>query len=305
MSKPTLAMTGATGFVGGATLRQAVAAGWHVRALTRRPQPEQDGVTWIAGALDRPDSLAEMAAGADVVMHIAGVVSVPTRAAFEAGNVAATGHVIDAARGAGISRFIHVSSLAAREPGISDYGWSKARAETLVRASGLDWTIVRPPAVFGPGDTEMLDMFRMARRGIALVPAGRLSAIYVDELARLLVALAADRDISIGQTYEPDDGRANGWSHRSFARAIGRAVGRRHVSTLATPALLLKAGGQLDTLVRRSRAKLTPDRANYIAHPDWVAAEGACPPADLWRPEIDTDDALGETVRWYRRENWL
>src|SRR3546814_5024607 len=83
---PTLAMTGATGFVGGATMRQAVEAGWHVRALTRRPQPEREGVTWIEGALDQPDSLAEMAAGADVVMHIAGVVNVPTRAAFEAGN---------------------------------------------------------------------------------------------------------------------------------------------------------------------------------------------------------------------------
>lgn len=305
MNLPTLAMTGATGFVGRATLEQAIAAGWHVRALTRRPQPERDGITWIAGALDQPGSLAEMAAGADVVMHIAGVVNVPTRAAFEAGNVAATGHVIDAARSAGINRFIHVSSLAAREPGISDYGWSKARAETLVRASGLDWTIVRPPAVFGPGDTEMLDMFRMARRGIALVPAGRLSAIYVDELARLLVALAADRDASIGQVYEPDDGRTNGWSHRSFARAIGRAVGRRHVSTLATPALLLKAGGRLDTLVRRSRAKLTPDRARYIAHPDWVVAAGACPPPELWRPEIETGEALTATVDWYRREGWL
>src|SRR3546814_7926981 len=106
---PTLAMTGATGFVGGATMRQAVEAGWHVRALTRRPQPEREGVTWIEGALDQPDSLAEMAAGADVVMHIAGVVNVPTRAAFEAGNATATANVVDAARNAGITRFVHVS----------------------------------------------------------------------------------------------------------------------------------------------------------------------------------------------------
>lgn len=298
-------MTGATGFVGGATMRDAIAAGWHVRALTRRPQPEREGVTWIAGALDQPVSLAEMAAGSDVVMHIAGVVNVPTRAAFEAGNATATGHVVDAARGAGVTRFIHVSSLAAREPQISNYGWSKARAEAIVQESGLDWTIVRPPAVFGPGDTEMLDLFRMARRGIALVPSGRMSAIYVDELARLLVALAADRSASIGAVYEPDDGREAGWSHRSFARAIGRAVGRSHVSTLATPITLLKAAGRLDKLVRRSRAKLTPDRANYIAHPDWVATKGACPPAQLWRPEIDTADALAETARWYRHQNWL
>lgn len=305
MTTPVLAMTGATGFVGGATLRQAVAAGWHVRALTRRPQPPQDGVTWIAGALDRPDALAELALGSDVVMHIAGVVNVPTRADFEAGNAVATSHVVDAARGAGVTRFIHVSSLAAREPDLSNYGWSKARAETIVQASGLDWTIVRPPAVFGPGDTEMLDLFRMAQRGIALVPPGRLSAIYVEELARLLVALTADRDVSIGQIYEPDDGRPTGWSYRSFARAIGRSVERAHVSTLAIPPTVLKAAGQLDKLVRRRRAKLTPDRARYIAHPDWVASDGAQPPADLWRPALETGEALSETVRWYRREGWL
>ncbi|SBV31603.1 Male sterility-like protein [uncultured Sphingopyxis sp.] len=301
----TLAMTGATGFVGGAAMRRAVAAGWHVRALTRRAQPEREGVTWIAGALDQPESLAEMATGADVVMHIAGVVNVPTRAAFEAGNATATANVVDAARNAGITRFVHVSSLAAREPALSNYGWSKERAEAVVIESGLDWTIVRPPAVFGPGDTEMLDLFRMARRGIALVPNGRMSAIYVDELARLLVTLAADRSVSIGQIYEPDDGKPAGWSHRGFARAVARAVGRQRLSTLATPALLLKAGGRLDKLVRRSRAKLTPDRARYIAHPDWVATEGKCPPAELWRPELDTGEALAETVRWYRREGWL
>lgn len=299
-------MTGATGFVGRATLEAALAAGWHVRALTRRPQDDREGVTWIAGALDRRDSLAEMAKGSDALLHIAGVVNVPDRAAFEAGNATATGHVVDAARGAGVTRFVHVSSLAAREPGLSDYGWSKDRAEKVVRASGLDWTIVRPPAVFGPGDTEMLDLFRMARRGIALLPPrGRMSAIYVDDLARLLVALVADRDASIGAIYEPDDGRPDGWSHRSFARAIGRAVGRHHVSTLAIPATILKAGGRLDKLLRRGRAKLTPDRARYIAHPDWVVTQGARPPAGLWRPDVDTVDALAETVRWYRREGWL
>lgn len=305
MTAPVLAMTGATGFVGKAALRQAVAAGWHVRALTRRPQEARDGVTWIAGALDRPEALADMAAGSDAVMHIAGVVNVPTRADFETGNATATANVVAAARGAGVRRFVHVSSLAAREPGLSNYGWSKERAEKVVEDSGLDWTIVRPPAVFGPGDTEMLDLFRMARRGIALVPPGRMSAIYVEELARLLVALVADRAMSVGQVYEPDDGRAGGWTHGDFARAVGEAVGRTHVRALPVPGTLLKTAGRLDPLVRRKAAKLTLDRARYIAHPDWVAAEGARPPAMLWKPALDTKDALAETVRWYRSEGWL
>ena len=305
MTHPVLAMTGATGFVGKATLRQATEAGWHVRALTRRPQPAIEGVTWIAGALDRPEALAEMAAGSDIVLHVAGVVNVPTRADFEAGNIVATANVVDAARHAGVPRFVHVSSLAAREPDLSNYGWSKAGAESVVSASGLDWTIVRPPAVFGPGDTEMLDMFRMAQRGIALVPPGRLSAIYVEELARLLVALATDREDSVGQVYEPDDGRDGGWTHRGFAQAIGKAVGRPNVRALPIPAPLLRAGGQIDTLVRRNSAKLTIDRARYIAHPDWVVTAGAHPPAHLWRPTLDTDTALAETVRWYRERGWL
>src|SRR3546814_15986084 len=94
-----------------------------VRALTRRPQPEREGVTWIEDALDQPDSLADMAAGADVVMHIAGVVNVPTRAAFAAGNATATANVVDAARNAGIPRFVPVSSHSARARARSTYVW--------------------------------------------------------------------------------------------------------------------------------------------------------------------------------------
>ena len=86
-------------------------------------------------------------------------------------------------------RFIHVSSLSAREPALSDYGWSKAKSERLVAASGLDWTIIRPPAVYGPGDRETFELFKMARRGIvALPPRGRFSVIHVEDLCRLILA---------------------------------------------------------------------------------------------------------------------
>src|SRR3546814_13779292 len=105
----TLAMTGATGFVGGAAMRHAIEAGWHVRALTRRPQPEQGGVTWIEGAPDQSNSLAAMVAGADAVNHIAGVVNVPTRPAFDAGTAPRTAHVADAPRHAGVTRPVPVS----------------------------------------------------------------------------------------------------------------------------------------------------------------------------------------------------
>ncbi len=130
-------------------------------------------------------------------------------------------------------------------------------------------------------------------------------AIYVDELARLLLAVTADKGETLGRIYEPDDGQDGGWTHREFARAIGRAVGRPRVPALSVPAAVLKAGGHLDRLVRRDRAKLTPDRAAYIAHPDWVATAGTQPPAALWQPALATDEALAETVRWYREQGWL
>src|SRR3546814_14244242 len=81
--------------------------------------------------------------------------------------------MIAAAAAADVGRFVHVSSLAAREPELSAYGRSKAESEKLMAESGLDWAIVRPPAVYGPGDRESLELFRMAARGLVLLPPAR------------------------------------------------------------------------------------------------------------------------------------
>ncbi|MGQ0590580.1 MAG: NAD-dependent epimerase/dehydratase family protein [Sphingosinicella sp.] len=304
MSGATLALTGATGFVGGHLLRLAREVGHEVRALTRGWRPPEEGVAWIDGALDRPDALAELCTGADAVIHVAGLINAPDRAGFEAVNVTGTAHLLDAARAAGVRRFVHVSSLAAREPKLSDYGWSKARSERIVAASPLDWTIVRPPAVYGPGDRETLELFRMARRGlVALPPGGRFSIIHVEDLCRLILALV-DRPEAVGETYEPDDGRTDGWEHRHFARTLGRLLGKRP-ATLAMPRVLMQGVARVDRLVRRSKAKLTPDRARYFCHPDWVVTAERRPPETLWTPQIRTPTGLKATAEWYRRQGWL
>ncbi len=302
-----LALTGATGFVGSCVLDQAVQAGWHVRALTRRPQAARDGVTWVSGALDNPASLAQLVDGADTVLHIAGVVSAPDLAGFRAGNIDAVHNMLTATQNAHIRRFIHISSLSAREPALSQYGWSKAQSEDLVKASGLDWTIIRPPAVFGPRDTEMLDLFRMAQRGLQLLPPpGRMSAIYVADLARLLLCLADDKNgASYGAVYEPDDGRDGGWTHREFGDAIADAVGRKVRLRLTSNPFLLHGVARLDMAFRRSKAKLTRDRAAYIAHPDWVVSQNARPPQNLWQAATPSVDALAQTAAWYRAEKWM
>lgn len=300
----TVALTGATGFVGRITLDRLVAAGWHVRALTRRDQHKKAGVTWVHGRLDDAASLNELCKGADAVLHVAGVVNAPDAAGFENGNVAGTANIIAAAQSAGISRFVAVSSLAALHPALSMYGASKAKAENLVTTSSLDWTVVRPPGVYGPGDTEMFDMFRIAAKGWALLPPrGRVSVIHVDDLARLLVTLLSAEDVS-KRVFEADDGTPNGWSHEAFANAIGAAVGR-NITALHAPGFLLKFAGWADRAVRGSKAKLTPDRANYLAHPDWTIDPEAMPSPQLWKPEIATPKGLTDTVTWYRKHGWM
>src|SRR3546814_8085699 len=140
----------------------------------------------------------------------------------------------------------------------------------ILMASCLDWTIIRPPAIYGPADTEMLELVRLpSRRLMLLPPGGRLSVIEVSDLARRLLACVQDDEISIGGMYEPDDGVEGGWSHKSFGRAIGWALGKK-VVTLATPQPLLQLAARIDQFSRREKAKLTADRVNYFCHPDWV-----------------------------------
>ncbi len=297
----TLAITGGTGFVGRRLIAHAVSNGHQVRALTRRAQPSEPNVRWIAGALDKPDALAELVRGADVVVHVAGVVSAIDPAAFTAGNVDGTRAIVAATLQESIARFVHVSSLSAREPQLSAYGASKLGGEQVVADSPLDWSIVRPSGVYGPGDMEMRDMFRMAQRGLALLPPpGRVSLIAVDDLVRLLLILA-DRP-GARELLEVDDGRV--LTHAELARLIGRAVGQR-VMPLHLPAALLALGARIDRRLRGAGAKLTPDRARYLVHPDWTADPARRPPEELWTPSIDLAKGLFDTAAWYRAHGLL
>ena len=299
-----LAITGGTGFVGARLLDAAVAAGHQVSALTRRPMPPRAGVDWVSGSLEDRSALNELAAGADAVIHVAGVISGRSAADFDRANIDGTQSMLDAAKAGGVKRFVHVSSIAAREPKLSLYGASKAKSEQLVADFGLPFAIVRPPAVYGPGDKETLELFKMAELGVVLLPPeGRLSLLHVDDLVRLLLALAPAGAPS-GLTVEPDDGRTGGWTHKEFAEALGAAVGRRGVS-VSIPSTLLRIGARADRLLRGDKAKLTADRAAYFCHPDWVVDPKHPVPRDLWQPRIPTPDGLAATAQWYRAQGWL
>jgi nucleoside-diphosphate-sugar epimerase len=279
----------------------AVVQGHHVRALTRRPQPETAGIEWVTGDLSSPGDLC---VGADAVIHIAGTINAADRAGFDAGNVAGTASIVAAAQAAGIKRFIHVSSLAAREPDLSAYGASKAAGEAVVRGSGLNAAIIRPPGVYGPGDRETLPVFQMVARGFAVLPGpGRFSLIEVGDVAAALLAVAA---CDYSGLVELDDGHG-GYSHAELALAIGGAVGRRPWLIPLSTGVLGVAATVATALARVSGGTpmLSHDRARYLAHPDWVADPAVTMLRMRVRMAKDLATGLRETVAWYRRAGWL
>ncbi|WP_010411885.1 NAD-dependent epimerase/dehydratase family protein [Citromicrobium sp. JLT1363] len=301
----TLALTGGTGFVGQALLDLLEGSGERVRVLARTVPENRRGLRWVDGSLNEPFKLAHLVADAECVIHIAGLTRATNLDHFEIVNVTGTLNVVEAAKRAGAKRLIFVSSLAAREPDLSAYGLSKRRAETIVAASGLDWTIVRPPGVYGPRDTDYLEMFRAATKGVLPVPAGgRSSMIHVRDLARLLLALREGGEGISHEIFEPDDGRAHGWSHPDLARSIGTAVGRK-VYVVPLPDFALKAAAYADEKIRGRNARLTRDRASYLAHKDWVVAPERAVPGAIWKPEILTREGLHETAKWYREAGML
>lgn len=294
-----ISLTGGTGFLGGTVLTRLLAAGHQVRALTRRPQPECGGVIWVLGDLENPGDLCS---GADALIHVAGVVNA-SAATFDKGNRQGTVNMIDAAGAAGVKHFVHISSITVRYPELSNYGASKRAAEDAVVASSLSWSVIRPPAIYGPGDTDNLELFKFAKRGIMpLPPKGKLSAIHADDLARLIVAMVEAPPTRA--IYEADDGQPGGWTHQDYARMIGAAVGRKPM-TLALPKTALNLAAALDGMFRGDKAKLTRDRVSYMTHPDWVIDTERRPPPALWTPIIPTPDGLKATADWYRAQGWL
>jgi len=270
--------------------------GFRVRALVRSPDRaatlEERGVELVEGDLGDPAALARLLAGSRGLIHAAGVVRGDSQRAFDAVNVEGTAAVIDALhRHPSPPRLLLISSLAAREPRLSWYAGSKRAAEALLeKETGLDWMILRPPAVYGPGDREMLPLFRLMSRGIATVPGApeaRLSLIHVDDLvAATTTCLCADG--TRHRTLTLCDGKQGGYDWHEIARIAGDVWGRR-VKTWRVPALLLDtvAAANLRLAAITGRAPmLTPAKLRELRHRDWVVDNADITATTGWEPAI-------------------
>ena len=305
----TIALTGATGFVGTHMMRLLVGAGHTVRALTRRPQEAVEGVTWVAGDLENSQSLSELCQGADCVIHAGGLTKALNRNEFFDVNVGGTKKMLIAAKEAGVRQFLFVSSIAAREAQLSHYAASKAAAE-LALASGnwpFKWTTVRPPAIYGPGDMEILKIFKATRLGV--LPAigsnrNRFSMIHVGDLCQAMLQIMEGS--FHGETLEIDDEHPSGYRMQDVIAALPDAVKKPTLITVPYPlvALIGHVNGLFAAAVRRP-AILTAAKAKELCHKDWVVRAGRRPSLKDYTPAYQLTDGLKETLEWYKTEGYL
>ncbi|MFI5209250.1 MAG: NAD-dependent epimerase/dehydratase family protein [Gemmatimonadales bacterium] len=323
-------VTGATGFVGSHLVDHLVARGDEVTAMVRSPGKAArvlpSTVRLVEGDLHSLAALAAAAGGQDVVYHVAGMIAARSEAEFLHANRDGTMHVVDAIRAAGRrARLVLVSSMAAGGPArrgewltgsetprpVTSYGRSKLAGEEVVRASGLRWSIVRPPLVYGPRDLEVLKVFQLSRLPVTPVFGDglqELSVIHVADLARALVA-AALAEAALGGTYyacHPEVVTTTG-----FVRAVARAVrpGRSSDPLLlklprAVAWAALTVTGTAAALSGKATV-LSPGKLNELFVPAWTGDPAPLTRASGWSAAIPLAEGLASTAQWYREAGLL
>lgn len=318
-------VTGGTGFVGAHLVQALRARGDTVTCLVRNASKAQalgwTDVRLVRGDLDDAAALRDGCAGAEVIYHVAGRISARNLDEFMRANRDGTANVLEAAAQGSAGRFVLVSSLAAAGPTVpgkpidetrppspvTPYGHSKLAAELLVRATARSWTIVRPPAVYGEWDREVLKVFKIARTGLAPVfgdGTQELSVIYAGDLAAALVA-AATAPTAANQLYYAAHPVVT--TSRGLVRAIGRAVGREpRIVPLPAPLArgLLWTIGSIAHLAGRATL-LSGDKAAEFLAPAWTCRPDALARDAGWHAATDLETGLRRTAAWYRREGWL
>jgi nucleoside-diphosphate-sugar epimerase len=303
-----IALTGATGFIGGALAHRLHAEHWQIRALAR-PSSKRDhlsdiNVQWIEGDLNDPESLRRLVRNVYAVVHCAGAVRGASSAHFLRVNSHGVAGLVQAAsKGHPKPRFLLISSLAAREPHLSPYAASKKQGEEALAegAGGMPWAALRPPPVYGPGDKEMLPLFRCMYRGIAPVVGSadaRFSMLYIEDLADAILQWLASGS-SLQGLFELHDGQHNGYTWEDLIFVISRLRGRR-VYRVPIPVLPLAWLARLN--VRAAglvgyAPMLTPGKIRELKHPDWTCDNTLFSRETGWTPRVFLDEGLRRTLK--------
>lgn len=320
-------VTGASGFVGGRLRDALLDDGWNVVALVRPDSPPARRGRSAAVDYADVESLTRVVEQEkpELIFHVAGATKGVTPSDFDAGNRMPTANLLAATRRAhpGVRRFVHVSSLAAFGPSPRDepraehhdrrpvehYGRSKLAAEHALEAAGdaIAWTMIRPPTVYGPGDVDNLQLFRLAARGLNVFYGNRerlMSFVYVDDLVRGM-RQAADSEATRGKGYFLCDGRPVTWTE--YQRHIVEHSGRR-ARDLDLPELLVDLSAVFGEVMTRidGKPRLFNRQKAILGHQEaWTCRHDTARAEFGYRPEVELREGVRRTFEWYRREGWL
>ena len=323
-------VTGGSGFLGSHVAEQLSKEGYAVRALVRKSSNRKfleslPGVELAYGAIEDAEKVAEAVKGVDAIVHVAGIVKARSPEEFRATNVQGTVNLIEAAKkhAPALKRFVHVSSLEACGPSadgkpvpvtqenpVTSYGRSKLEAEKSVLAAkaNLPVVILRPTAIYGPRDMEILDVFKSIKKGVLPITGdGNVlyTFTYATDCARACVR-AIEASIPSGNTYFVDDGNVYVW--KKALEDVERAVGRRAFVRVGLPFGVLSmvaAGVEAYGRVANRAVMLTREKVNMLRQPAWVCSSEATQRDLGWKPEITWADGTLRAARWYEENGLL
>ncbi|MGB0909597.1 MAG: NAD-dependent epimerase/dehydratase family protein [Nitrospirales bacterium] len=301
-----VALTGGTGFIGQAIWHALETAGWTVRLLVRPSFLERNsallqGKDYVVGTLEDEKSLYALVDGVKAVVHCAGRVQGGDATKFQHDNVDGVRRVVRmAADQIPIPQFLLISSLAAREPQLSLYAQSKREGEVALEEeapSGMNWIILRPPAVYGPQDRAILPLFQWIQRGLGLQlgPShAKFSLLYVEDLANA-VRQWLGQGYHAGRAFELHDGQVNGYTWKD----VFKSVTNKTVMPILVPKSLLF----ILALINQSMAKvlryepmLTYGKVRELRHHNWVCDNSDLTQAIGWVPLVSLAEGVDRTV---------
>lgn len=301
-----VAITGATGFIGSVLVKKLIEDNWAVRALTRTARfSDTDAIQWIEGDLNNLTALHRLVDDAPYVIHCAATVRGNSFEEFARTNIEGTKNVLRAIRERQqSSRFLLISSLAARQPELSWYAKSKYLSEQhlMEQSEKLSWAIFRPTAVYGPGDKELKPLFQAMHRGLLPVVGkmtNRFGLIHVDDLTAAIQAWLSAAE-AIEGVFELDDGLVGGYSYQSLI-ALAQRTWARPIRGIMIPDYLIRniavANLWLARILHYS-AMLTPGKVNELQHHDWVCDNTKLMDAlPVWQPRIRLQNVLSEIIK--------
>ncbi len=312
----TVAVTGATGFLGRHVVAALAARGCQLRLLARR---EPVDAAWgdgrpdvVLGSLDDGAALLRLVEGVDAVLHMAGAIKAQGDEQFMAVNRDGSRRLAEAvAEVAPAAHFVHVSSLAARHPELSGYAASKRASEDAVFAVlGADRvSVIRPPAIYGPGDRETMVFFELASRRLVPLPgkpSARISLVHVADAAALLAERVTNEPS--GKVQAIADACPGGYGWKQILDAAALAVGNRTPRYFQLPSGLLRGvGGGMGAVAKLigKSDMISAGKIRELLHEDWSVPErellrepGAVPRHPLLA-------GFASTAQWYRQTGWL